>query len=266
MPTGLIGLDVGFSASQPTSGVAVLVDGSCRVGRATAADDSRRRQLHGLSEAAVTAIDAPLLPELDARVRVCERVFASGKFQKRCKPGFSHVPGTGHELRRAGLDSAAQFMPLTTREGAAASIPRIWERHNLVEAFPNAFLGVCLQDSAYGQMPRLRRGQKFDWLYDQWCASAVFERLVESLAGLLPVSFAGQCERATDHEHRAALVCLGTAACVAAGRYTAIGDEDGGYFFLAPWSIWADWAREEVADARRRFGSMSVWINGQRCE
>src|SRR5262245_10075251 len=109
----LLGLDVGFSAAKATSGVAVLVGASCSVGRATSASESRLRLLCGLSRAAVTAIDAPLLPELDHRIRLCERVFASGQFQNRCKAGFSHVPGTGQELRRAGFESATQVRGVT---------------------------------------------------------------------------------------------------------------------------------------------------------
>jgi len=67
-----------------------------------------------------------------------------------------------------------------------------------------------------------------------------------------------------DHEERAALVCLLTAAAVAVGRYTAVGDEQGGYFFLPPWNLWEEWARQEINRLRRRVGSVEVWINGER--
>lgn len=182
---GLLGLDVGFSATKPTSGVAVLVGTTCRVGRTTAESSSRMQLLHGLSQAAVTAIDAPLLPELDSHIRLCERVVASGSFQNRCKAGFSHAPGTGHELRRAGFESAGQFRDLTSRGGGQAAFPRVFAESKTVEAFPNAFLGVCLSDDAYARMPALRRGQRFDWLYDMWCNSRLFAQLTGVLAEAL---------------------------------------------------------------------------------
>jgi hypothetical protein len=105
---------------------------------------------------------------------------------------------------------------------------------NIVEAFPNAFLGVCLPAVTYARIPPLRRGRKFDWLYDEWCSDGLFGRLAETLGGVLPKTFDTMCQTTRDHEHRAALVCLATAACVAAGRYTAVGDKDGGCFFLPP--------------------------------
>ena len=54
-----------------------------------------------------------------------------------------------------------------------------------------------------------------------------------------------------DHEERAALVCLLTAASVAAGRYTAVGDDEGGYFFLPPFALWGEWARHEMEMAKK---------------
>jgi hypothetical protein len=55
-----------------------------------------------------------------------------------------------------------------------------------------------------------------------------------------------------------------TAACVAVGRYTAIGDQHGGYFFLPPWNAWAAWAQNEIEVQRHRIDSIDVWVNGRR--
>lgn len=85
---------------------------------------------------------------------------------------------------------------------------------------------------------------------------------MEELASVLPELFASQCEKNRDHEERAALVCLATAASVAAGRYTAVGDPIGGYFFLPPWSLWADWARKETDKQRHLDAQISGWIDG----
>jgi hypothetical protein len=260
----LLGLDVGFSATRATSGLAFALGNDCILRRTTAAEQDRKRVLGDLFRADVTAIDAPLLSTLDGRVRTCEQLFASGRFQARCKPGFSHVPGTGQDLRRAGSESARQLQSVTSSSAPLLSFPRVFSAVNFVEAFPNAFLGLCLPNETYLSMPKLRRGQKFDWLYDQWGQDELFVRLASELQAVLPGSFASACARTEDHELRAALVCLATAACVAAGRYTAVGDESGGYFFLAPWSLWADWARSELDRLRGRHPSVSVWLDGRR--
>jgi hypothetical protein len=133
-----------------------------------------------------------------------------------------------------------------------------------VEAFPNAFLGVCLPDASYETMPSLKRGRKFDWLYDEWCSTRLFHKLSGELAHVLPNDFPLHCERNGDHEERAALVCLATAAAAASGRYVAVGEEIGGYFFLPPWPLWADWAREEVDIQRNARDGIAVWIKGAR--
>lgn len=258
----LIGLDVGFSATKRTSALATLLGSVYKVARTTAVASDRKKLLEGLSLALVTAIDAPILPVLDWRVRACEQLFARGRFQRRCKPGFSHVPGTGRDLRRAGIDSVMQLQDVTSDAHASASFPLVLGSRNVVEAFPNAFLGVCVADAAYVAMPKLRRGRKFDWLYDQWCNDGLFPSLTVELASVLPASFASECQCARDHEERAAFVCLATAACVAAGRYTAVGEEKGGYFFLPPLSLWAAWARTELDTQRQRDQAVNVWIDG----
>jgi hypothetical protein len=82
------------------------------------------------------------------------------------------------------------------------------------------------------------------------------------LTWVLPGPFAPQCENNRDHEERAALVCLATAASVAAGRYTAVGEPIGGYFFLPPWPLWAEWSRREIDKQRRLDAQISIWIDG----
>jgi hypothetical protein len=79
----------------------------------------------------------------------------------------------------------------------------------------------------------------------------------------LPGNLADRCRSATQRDQRAALVCLLTAAAVAVGRYTAVGDPVGGYFFLPPWSRWANWAQDGVERLRREL-EVEVWIDGRR--
>jgi hypothetical protein len=258
----LLGLDVGFSAVKATSGVATLTGTTCAVGRATATVASRSKLWSRISMAAVVAVDAPLLPTSDLCIRSAERLFARGQFQRRCKAGFSHIKGTGLELRRAGSESAMQLEYLTSIDPLATAFPLVLAPRNLVEAFPNAFLGVCVSAEQYACMPTLRRGKKFDWLYGEWCQTGRFRLLVKELASVLPECFASRCEINPDHEERAALICLATAACVASGRYTAVGEPVGGYFFLPPWSTWADWARTELNVQRHADTTVTVWIDG----
>jgi hypothetical protein len=202
------------------------------------------------------------MPTIDSQIRSCERLFARGQFQRRCKTGFSHVSGTGLDLRNAGSESVSQLDGLTSTAPIATLAPLVLGPRNVIEAFPNAFLGVCVSAGQYDEMPRLRRGHKFDWLYGEWCRTGSFRLLFEMLASVLPDSFAAQCENNYDHEERAALVCLATAASVAAGRYTAVGEPIGGYFFLPPWPLWAKWSRLELDKQRRSDSQISVWIDG----
>jgi hypothetical protein len=204
------------------------------------------------------------LPTVDARIRSCERLFARGKFQRRCKPGFSHVKGTGFQLRRAGFESAQQLESFASVGPLAKPMPQMLHSLNIVEAFPNAFLGLCVSDEQYSNMPILRRGRKFDWLYDEWCKTGRFHTLFKEVSSIPMESFALICGTNRDHEERAALICLATAAAVATGRYTAVGEPTAGYFFLPPWFLWADWARTELNFQRRAETSLEVWIDGVR--
>jgi hypothetical protein len=116
---------------------------------------------------------------------------------------------------------------------------------SIVEAFPNAFLGVAVPDDDYVTAAKIKRGGKFDWLYDRWIARDLFHRAVA--AAQLPDEIAARCEEATDHDVRAALACVLTAAFAANGTAVAVGQEADGYFFLPPADLWADWAKDQEA-------------------
>jgi hypothetical protein len=113
-------------------------------------------------------------------------------------------------------------------------------------------------------MPRLRRGAKFDWLFEQSCVAKRISNVV-NIIGLPQIKEAvSSIEMNEGHDQRAALICLLTAAGVAVGRFTAVGNQRGGYFFLPPWDAWALWAREEIQIQRQRIDSLEVWIDGKR--
>lgn len=177
----IIGLDVGFSSKRLTSGVARLdANGALRLGHTTVEWESRR-QIAGPETAEIAAIDAPYTNAGEAEGRSCERVFTLGAFQRRCKPGLSHVPGTGRSLRAAGWASAQQLKQIAPSRALATEFPRI-DGCNVVEAFPNAYLGVRLPADVYTGMIGVRRGHKFDWLYDGWVELGLFRSLIRAAA------------------------------------------------------------------------------------
>jgi len=224
----LVGVDIGFSERRRSNGIAVFRDGELtRLDRLSVSErDTALRDSRNID---MIAIDAPLLPPGTAVTlpRHCERIFSRGLFQKRCKPGMSHVRGTGQLLREHGRQAAEQLL------GAP-----------IVEAFPNAFLGVVVPDDDYLTATKIKRGGKFDWLYDRWIERSLFLTVVA--AALLPTEIATRCEAETDHDKRAALVCLLTAAFAANGTSVAVGQGVDGYFFLPPAHLWAQWAKDAI--------------------
>jgi predicted nuclease with RNAse H fold len=241
----LVGLDIGFSKRRRSNGIAVVRDGSLiRAERLGVSE--RDAALRSLSEVDVIAIDAPLLPGGAANTlpRHCERVFSRGIFQKRCEPGMSHVRGTGQLLREHGRQAAELLLATRSFRYSTRPLHRVWPEAPIVEAFPNAFLGVVLPDDDYLAATKIKRGGKFDWLYDRWIDRGLFPCIVA--AAHLPDEIAARCETEKDHDIRAALVCLLTAAFAANCTAVAIGQDIDGYFFLPPMELWATWAKDSL--------------------
>lgn len=244
----LIGLDIGFSTRSRTNAIAELENGELRVVRLSV--NERDAELQRLQDVDVIAIDAPIVPaECSMETpRIVEQLFSRGVFQKRCKPGASHVPGTGHSLREHGL-RAATAVAEASRWKTDPPFPTVFPRLGVIEAFPNAFLGVALPDRVFAPPPKLIRGAKFDWLYDHWIELDLFSRAVMSCG--LPLELSTMLHAERDHEKRAALICLLTAAFAATGRAVAIGDDETGYFFLPDSEFWAPWASDALRDRMR---------------
>ncbi len=257
----LIGLDVGFSKTRRSSGVARLSNGELRIGRATSSRESRLEVLGSKGGADIAAIDAPVLPDLHWGARPCEKLLTLGAFQRRCKPYLSHVRGTGQQLRRAGFDTARQIAPLVPVAHNKFDFPRVWPGSNIVEAFPNAYLALVIPVTYFERMPFLQRGRKFDWLYDQWLALDLFSK--QALRLERSGTLLRNCRECADHEERAALVCLLTAGSVAQNQYTAIGERKSGYIFLPPFNHWAQWAKSELEKQRTRLEGFEIWVNGR---
>jgi hypothetical protein len=179
----------------------------------------------------VAAFDGPIANETVKRQ--CEYRFSKMPFNKRCKPGLSHF-GTGLKLRQATAKTINDFTGIFLPDGAAGGTV-------IVEAFPNLFLGVLLPEETYQRQPKLIRGKRFDWLYDEVTKQEICEAKMKAV---LPQVFWDRWKIEKDHEQRAALVCLLTAALHYNKMSYLAGDEAGGYFCLPATDMWAGWAVE----------------------
>lgn len=230
----LLGVDVGFSKVQKSTGIACFHEEELTVHRADSTWENRKTFLPKGFNPQMIAVDGPLLPSLidSDLVRPCEQFFSRGLFCRRCKPGLSHF-GTGYLLRQAAFETSHQFGKHFY--GADYTLG-----NRIVEAFPNLFLGVMVSDDAYRAMPKLRRGQKFDWLYG--CATSKLAQL-RDYAKLTDKVYA-KIAIESDHEMRAALVCLLTAALAVEDKAVRAGCDSGGWFWLPPIELWEPWAVE----------------------
>jgi len=177
----LLGIDVGFSKDRRTTGIAWSVDGKVEAIKTYSHWERRRQQLPAIASFAIIAVDGPLLPDgAEPRLeRHCERVFIRGAFQRRCKPGLSHF-GAGLNLRTAAHETAEQFKHLVAASALPAGNPHVISGLPIVEAFPNAFIGVMLTDDTFS-LGKAAKRKKFDWLYDHAIREHVFETLLAHL-------------------------------------------------------------------------------------
>lgn len=247
----LLAVDVGFSARRTTTGIAYLHGDCVRAFRVGSDPAERRAVLPPNLSAQVAAFDGPVLPAGTAPVmeRVCERVFIRDEFRNRCKPGLSHH-GFGLALRQACADTQAQLCSFLPHDVVT------------VEAFPNLFLGVLTPRHHFEARPRPKRGRRFDWLYERVATTRAVEGALRRRAGL-PHTAWESLAKEKDHEKRAALVCLVTAALAANGAATKVGDDEGGSFWLPPWESWQPWAKASLERivGGGKFPTLNVIVN-----
>jgi len=239
----LLGIDVGFSKDRPTTGIAWSKNYEFGSARTHSDWERRSRHIPAATSFSVIAIDGPLVPigSDDGLARLCERLFIRGAFQTRCKPGLSNH-GYGKDLRRAASQTAEQFLHLSTPSESIGKAIR--PGTSIIEAFPNAFLGVLLPEARFA-LPAAGKRKKFDWLYDHAVDSGVLCFLFRALDWCnQPLLDAVLAEK--DHEKRAAWICLLTAACAASSKSEVVGDDAGGWFWLPPSDLWAPWARDAL--------------------
>jgi len=193
------------------------------------------------------ALDGPLLPRGADKLirRPCESVFIHAPFHNRCKPGLSHW-GWGLELRRASAEACVQFSRVLGNSASDGEEVAVSRTGPVVEAFPNGFLGVLMPEEELLSSPKLRRGRRFDWLYERMVTTGRLESVL-SKSLELHAKVWRRLDSERDHELRAALICLLTAALAAQGTAAVIGEPTGGWFWLPPWSLWQRWAKQGSA-------------------
>jgi hypothetical protein len=259
-----LGVDIGFSITRDTTAIAFLDGDRLGVERVGSTWESRVAEIPRDFRPTVIALDGPLLPEgSDERVRrLCEIVFVHAPFHNRCKPGLSHW-GLGLEPRRASARACAQFSSILP-SSSLGNRNAVYRDNLIVEAFPNAFLGVLTPEAQLLSAPKLRRGRRFDWLYEQIATTGRLESVLSQNLNMPPKFWA--CMRADkDHERRAALICLLTAALAAQGTAAVIGDSKGGWFWLPPWSMWQPWAMQGLENVATKMALKGHFLDEFRC-
>ena len=249
----LLGIDVGFSKASATTGIAVYERGTLRsLCCVKSSPEARAAVSKTGSKFDAVAIDGPILPKLaDARLkRYCESLLVGRGFHNRCKPGMSHH-GFGLDLRAATRPVVDESCSLTKTVSKDFGDRQVRLSIPLVEAFPNAFLGVLLDDADYKEIGRVSRGAKFDRLYERAVITGRTTVLLDQLGWECPEIRSAIQEKVSEsgpatHEKRAALVCLLTAACALADEAEYVGDATGGWICLPPKRLWASWAQEAL--------------------
>jgi hypothetical protein len=266
MSLALLGVDVGFSKSRKTTGLAWLSDGQLGVTVTGSSWAERSCDLPKNIVFDIAALDAPVVADKHALARRgCEHLFSRGGFAKRCRPGLSHH-GRGLQLREAGSQAARDFAAVLTNRPLRFG-PSVCPNDPIIEAFPNAFMGVLLPEQHFADWSKSRGQAKSDWLYEQIVMRGLMRKLLARLE-LRHAAFVRRFEDCQHHDERAALICLLTATFAANRNALIIGDGAGGWFWLPPLDLWACWARDALALAcsnlKERFPEIAEWAPAAR--
>jgi hypothetical protein len=259
----VLGVDVGYSPMRRSSAVCRLDWDEQKIhwtiARFRAAEPERSvtiARIAGETLLACAAFDGPLRSDLEpiAVYRVAERMLTRRLQRLIGKPGQSSTP-VGKQLNCHANECAkivlglGKISPATHRTAIHSKA--------IVEAFPSSFLGLMIAEP---QLFAAQRGNRSDIFYVHLAGTGVLTRLI---CDLLPNRrLVDIFEAVTNHDDRAAVVCALTSLCVAARRYSSVGDQQGWIIlppkdFIQPWA-WsllienAETAREFVCEDTRR--------------
>lgn len=242
----VLGIDIGCSPSRRSSAVCRLDWDERTVtwstARFRAAEPERTEaiaRVAGNARLSAAAFDGPLRRGLDVigRYRAAERMLTRRLQPLIGKPGQASAP-VGRLLNAHANDCAR--VVLTYCDLSEAHHPERIHERAVVEAFPNAFLGVMIGEPNTLNAQRNNRSDKF---FEHLAAGGILQALVERC--LPGRALAVRPETVTNHDERAALVCALTALCVAADDFVAVGDEDG-WIVLPPAELVQPWALDAL--------------------
>ena len=244
-----LGIDVGYSEDNPTTGLCLITleHGHFRwLCRNTSGQKARRlADLRCLIPKGITisavGIDGPLTKDFQLinRYRAADAFLSGGvSFQSRCKPGPTNSP-TGQLLHCHATKLAKLVLELNEEDYLHvedAGHPKRIHQLRVVEAFPNAFLGVLLSDAIFKDLGHIERGRKSDIFWETAVHEGILMRIIQHLDDQIRLD--KPLGSITNHEHRAAFICALAGLCVAKNRYVSVGDTVDGNICLPPFNEW----------------------------
>lgn len=247
----VLGIDVGWSEERNSSAVCRISwsreEIKWEIQRFRAIDSDREETIKRVVEDRMllaVAIDGPLRPgflEVD-RYRGAERLLSRGELRKQIgKPGQSSSPN-GKKLN-AQANKSAIALKQHCRVRKANHKVRI-DKCAIVEAFPTTFLGVLLKRPTLLNRPKNKA--RSDIYFAHLSKHKQLDRFVENLLG--GRRWSQNIDKIKNHDDRAAFICALTALCVAAGNFTAVGDDRDGWIILPPQWAFTKWARKAICE------------------
>lgn len=237
----VLGIDVGYSPTRRSSAICRLdwdlSTVSLTIERFRAVEPERSETIKRLANRPIhaAAFDGPLRADLGiiGCYRRAEQLLTRGLRPFIGKPGQANAP-VGKRLNEHA-NACARIVIDTATVGASTHEHAIHSTA-IAEAFPSSFLGLLIEEPRDLQA---RRGNRSDIFYVHLVQSGgLFALLHYVLLGRRSVI---ALEAISNHDDRAAVVCALTALCVAAGNYSAVGD-DNGWIILPPPSFVRSWA------------------------
>ena len=238
----VLGIDVGYSPRRRSSAVCRLDWDEHKIhwtiARFRAAEPERSAtiaRIAGETPLACAAFDGPLRSDLRpiGVYRVAERMLTRGFQRLIGKPGQSSAP-VGKQLNCHANECAKVVLGLG--KISLATHRTAIHAKAIVEAFPSSFLGLMI---AGPQLFDAQRGNRSDIFYVHLARTGVLTRLISDL--LPNRRLVDIFEAVTNHDDRAAVVCALTSLCVAASRYSSVGDRQG-WIILPPRDYIQPWA------------------------
>jgi hypothetical protein len=249
----VLGVDVGCSSIRRSTAACRLdwnaEEVSWVIERFRAAEPERSQALRRVANRPIIAasFDGPLRSDLEVigRYRMAEQLLTRGLGPLIGKPGQSSTP-IGRLLNSHTNTCAKAILDMRVVGSAAHANPI--HASAIVEAFSSSFLGVLISNPL---ALRVHRRIRSDTFYRHLAQSGGLLRLLQYL--LPRRSPEKSFDAVVDHDERASVVCTLTALCVAAGDYTAVGNEDG-WIVLPPPALIQNWAWKILTENARGEG------------